>query len=226
MKNTYFPPELYSKKFSCPHCEVYTTQSWSSMWYGQPGNIDEVSSMYHCMCDHCQKISFWFQGKMILPSLSYAPMPHEDMPNYLLDDYNEARDILNTSPRGAAALLRLVLEKLLKEILKKYDKTSQNINSDIKFLVSEGLPLKIQKSLDIVRVVGNNAVHPGRIDLKDDINTALTLFKLINIIIQNQITEPAEIESIYNETISENQRQSIEERDSKGILTTDHPAEA
>jgi hypothetical protein len=38
----------------------------------------------------------------------------------------------------------------------------------------------VQQSLDIVRVIGNDAVHPGQIDLTDDIETATKLFVLIN----------------------------------------------
>jgi len=35
----------------------------------------------------------------------------------------------------------------------------------------------ILQSLDIVRVIGNESVHPGVIDLKDDRHTALRLFR-------------------------------------------------
>ena len=44
----------------------------------------------------------------------------------------------------------------------------KNIDDDIGALVKRGLDARIQKALDVVRVVGNNAVHPGQIDLRDD----------------------------------------------------------
>jgi hypothetical protein len=49
-------------------------------------------------------------------------------------------------------------------------------------LVAEGLNPKIQKAIDLVRVVGNNAVHPGQINLDDNSAIALKLFKIINMI--------------------------------------------
>ena len=57
----------------------------------------------------------------------------------------------------------------------------------------------IQKSLDLVRVIGNEAVHPGTIDLGDDRKTALGLFTLINLIATAMITEPKEVDEMYAE---------------------------
>jgi hypothetical protein len=88
----------------------------------------------------------------------------------------------------------------------------KNINDDIANLVEKGLPPTIQKALDIVRVVGNNAVHPGQINLKDDVETANKLFELVNLIAQVMITQPKEIEQLY-ETLPETQRKAIEGRD-------------
>jgi len=43
-------------------------------------------------------------------------MPHLDMPDTVKELYNEAREIASESPRAAAALLRLALEKLTEEL--------------------------------------------------------------------------------------------------------------
>jgi hypothetical protein len=96
-------------------------------------------------------------------------MPHEDMPADVRSDFAEAAAIVDISPRGAAALLRLAVERLMPHLEAK----AKNINDGIGQLVARGLDPKIQKALDVLRVIGNEAVHPGQIDLKDDKTTAL-----------------------------------------------------
>ena len=67
--------------------------------------------------------------------------------------------------------------------------------------------------MDLVRVIGNKAVHPAQIALDvDDINTAKTLFELLNIITANMITEKNQIESLFN-MLPESAKKAIEKRD-------------
>ena len=64
------------------------------------------------------------------------------------------------------------------------------------------------------RVIGNNAVHPGHIDLKDDRETGETLFHLINAITDKMISNPKMIDKIY-ENLPEDVRNKIAKRNSK-----------
>jgi hypothetical protein len=66
----------------------------------------------------------------------------------------------------------------------------------------------------VVRVIGNNAVHPGQIDLRDDRTTAETLFGLVNLICEKMITEPKHVEAVY-ERLPESDRKAIEQRDTR-----------
>lgn len=152
----------------------------------------------------------WYEGKMIYPDFEGVQPPNEDLSNDIKEDYNEASSILQKSPRGSAALLRLAIQKLCIEL----GESGENINNDIKSLVTKGLPSAVQKSLDVVRVIGNEAVHPGQIDLKDDIETAEVLFKLVNLIAEKMITEPKEVEDIF-QSLPEEKRLAIQKRDKK-----------
>ena len=89
----------------------------------------------------------------------------------------------------------------------------QTHNDKIASLVQGGLDPKIQKSLDAVRVGGNNAVHPGTIDEKDDTETVYALFGLVNIIADVMISQPKHVDELYQGIVSESQREAIEKRD-------------
>src|SRR5439155_25473546 len=114
------------------------------------------------------------------------------------------------SPRGAAALLRLCIQELCEQL----GLPGKDLDVDIGTLVSKGLPARVQKALDIVRVIGNNAVHPGVLDIKDDTGTASKMFELVNHIAYSMITQPKEIETLYETKVPEAQKEHIEERDS------------
>jgi hypothetical protein len=129
------------------------------------------------------------------------------MPEAVTNCYQEAAGITSISPRGAAALLRLALQILCAEL----GEQGKNINSDIAALVKKGLPPQVQKSLDIVRVTGNNAVHPGQIDA-DSIEVVGSLFSLLNVVVEYMITLPNQINQTY-ESLPEPARDAIEKRD-------------
>ena len=191
--NKYSPPVFKEDGFHCPYCEVYADQSWSLGTRNSMGRI--IGELTTAQCRHCFRYSLWVKGKMIYPRASCAPLPSEDMPQDVEDDFLEARNIVESSPRAAAALLRLAIQKLMVDIGEK----GSNLNEDIGNLVKKGkLVEKVQKALDSVRVIGNNAVHPGQIDLKDDINTAITLFELVNMIVEIIITEEKKVNAIFN----------------------------
>ena len=68
-----------------------------------------------------------------------------------------------------------------------------------------------QKGFDTLRVIGNNAVHPLTIDT-DNVETSTALLRLINNLIQFEITDQNELNSIYNSLPQQN-LDGIERRD-------------
>lgn len=146
---------------------------------------------------------------MVFPAAVTSPPPNSDISEDIKNDYEEARLILGNSPRGAAALLRLVIQKLCTQL----GESGKNINDDIASLVKKGLPVKIQQALDIVRVVGNNSVHPGQINLKDDTETANRLFGLVNLIADVMISQPKHVEELYDNVVPQTQKDAIAKRD-------------
>ena len=210
MTQPFTAPKLNTPAFNCPHCNAYANQSWSAVIINQGGGTNNSLKNFRAStCTHCHKQTFWEENIMFYPDAATAPMPNPDLPNDIKTDYEEARSISNKSPKGAAALLRLVIQKICIHL----EEDGKNLNKDIGNLVKKGLSPKIQKALDLVRVVGNDSVHPGQIDLKDDPTTVGKLFNLVNIIADTMITQPKEIDSLYDSLLSDGKKEAIEKRD-------------
>jgi hypothetical protein len=209
---TLISPEFNKSAFHCPLCGVYAKQSWTGVTWppNHPFQYQQVPKLALAVCDHCNHFSLWLDGKLIFPGTSTAPMAHPEMPNSVKVDYEEARAVFGSSPRSSAALLRLAIQKICVEL----GLPGKNLNEDIAKLVTQGLPVRVQQSLDIVRVVGNNQVHPGVLDVRDDVPMATTLFELVNIIVEDRIAQPKLIADLYAK-LPENARKQIEERDAK-----------
>ncbi len=169
-----------------------------------------AENIHFSKCFHCKKIAVWVHGNLIFPNNKIGVIPNADLPGEIVRDFEEARSILGVSPRGAAALLRLCVQKLCMHLGEK----GKNIDDDIASLVEKGLNPLVQKSLDIVRAIGNEAVHPGVIDLNDDRDTASQLLSLINSIADQMISHPKHVETLY-EKLPKSKREAIERRDNK-----------
>jgi hypothetical protein len=162
------------------------------------------------VCYTCEEPTLWVADRIVWPAYGEAPAPNPDLPDEMRTDFEEAGAILDASPRGAAALLRLVIQKLCQHLGGK----GERIADDIATLVRNGLDSRVQQALDVVRVIGNNAVHPGSIDLRDDRDTAQKLFGLVNLIVEIMISQPKHVKEMY-ESLPEGIRKAIEKRDTK-----------
>jgi hypothetical protein len=149
------------------------------------------------------------QGPYGYPDRGNAPPPNPDMPAVVRNYYEEAAAVAARSPRAAAGLLRLALQVLCKEL----GEDGENINADIGSLVKKGLPLTVQQSLDVVRVTGNHAVHPGQIDT-DDEQVVGALFTLVNVIVEYMVALPKRVGALYS-GLPQGALEQIAKRDTK-----------
>lgn len=158
------------------------------------------------MC--CDSKIIWIGNEYVYPDI-VAEEANPDMPESVMELYNEAGLIYNKSPRAACALLRLAIDRLCNEL----GETERDINKNIAALVSKGLSKSVQQALDVLRVVGNKAVHPGQIAFDvDDVSTAKVLMSLLNVIVARMISEPKEIQGLYD-LLPDSVKESIEKRD-------------
>ena len=214
----YIAPEFKKTEFNCPFCEVYARQDWNSFLGKYRGGkstnsfFDGASPYaYYCFCNHCKQHSIWVNEKMVFPDSTNVPMPNDDLSDEIKNDYNEAASIFEKSPRAAAALLRLIIEKLCI----KFECQGKSLNDKIGYLVKEkGLNSRVTKAFDTIRILGNESVHPGHINLNDNREVAFKLFGLVNFIAEKMITEEKELDKIYG-ILPEGHKKAIDGRNKR-----------
>lgn len=211
----YIEPATGKNSFTCPHCGVISLMHFHCISYIDKNVIGFQEDKHAgnswvqvATCHNCAKHIVWVDNIYAYPDI-VAEEGNPDMPEEVKQLYNEAGLIYNKSPRAACALLRLAIDRLCNEL----GETDRDINKNIGELVKKGLPASVQQALDVVRVVGNKAVHPGQIAFDvDDVGTATMLMRLLNIIVSRMISEPKEIAGLYDQ-LPESVKQSITKRD-------------
>lgn len=169
--------------------------SWLLFTYSLSLNASSIGFYYLILFCAVIIVLMW---EDIHYGMGTAPLPVDDMPEDVKKDFTEARNIVDLSPRSASALLRLALRKLINELGAK----EGNLDEKIEDFVSKKLSVNIQQALDSVRVIGNDAIHPGQIDSRDDADTAACLFELTNAIVEVMIAKPKKIQEICNKLLS------------------------
>jgi len=238
MKNgSYVSPQFGLNAFNCPFCGAYSHQRWYEIIYRigryefdmyelEDDRIpliidrDTVETMSrHIMafseCYSCKGTSTWEHGLMVHPNNYVAEPPNADMPEDMQSLYHEARSIARLSPKSAAALLRLCLEKLLIHIGARKG-TIDNMIQDLinkEVITPSG---SVRKALDSIRLIGNAGVHPTEINLDEDPKSAFALFKVINFVVEKTITDEKAIEEIYA-FVPKEKRDRIDEKRNKTL---------
>lgn len=209
---SYITPSFRLAAFNCPYCRAYAQMRWAHLQA-----FSTMVPIHQSICSHCGEAAFWLafveplgEGRMLIPENTTAPLPYPNMPDVVLYDYEEARLVAGKSPRSSAALLRLAIQKLCIELGEK----GRNVNDDIASLVKKGLPVEIQQALDIVRVVGNNAVHPGELSSDDVSEISTGLFELVNQIVEDRISRPKKLQAMFDK-LPAGAREAIQKRDGK-----------
>jgi hypothetical protein len=220
----YIAPAEDLEVFTCPHCNGNTGQNWKSIRVYKYQSIDQEISMIikTANCHVCKKCSVWvndykpimetihnkltdqtttggtipvaISSVMCYPLAKVGPVAPDDLPNDLKIDYEEARSVASISPRSAAALLRLITEKICNDMVGE----SGSLDTKIQKLEKMGLAESTANVLHTLRCFGNEAVHPGEIDLTDGIEIVTALFSLIDNIVTKLITEPRKENELFD----------------------------
>ena len=161
----------------------------SSGWDVPYSSVEEIH-ISKCEFSECRRECVWVNGEMLFPDVNEYPPANDDMPDDIKKIYDEAGIIANESSRAAAALLRLVLQELCKTLGCEGD----NLRKQIERLAeSKKVSPDVIQAADIVRLVGNDALHPDRVgdvDIENAPDLVADLFEFVNWVAKEGISDP------------------------------------
>jgi hypothetical protein len=161
----------------CPTCRTRFSvdNAEMAMIPSHCGELEQIIEVYAHICPECAQ-------RIVYASISddpeegatriYPPLREqldfsEYVPPGLLRDFEEARKVLDISPKASAMLSRRCLQRLLRE---QVGLKAKNLDQEIESaLLSNLLPSYLADDLDAVRIVGNFAAHPTKSEATGEI---------------------------------------------------------
>ncbi|WP_194192678.1 DUF4145 domain-containing protein [Clostridium chrysemydis] len=195
--------ELIKANFICSYCKINSETKWLSYsllkinqgksYYKLLDNKFNISfnnsitkslrtplkSIDISICENCNNVAIWLDHTLIYPKTLLTEKPIANMPIDIKNIYLEASKIVELSPSSAGALLRLALQNLI-----TYLGYTDDLDNCIHKLVKKGLDESILAVLESIKVIGNNPIKPGEINLSEKKSDVLILFNVLNYLVK------------------------------------------
>ena len=168
-------------------------------------------------CPNCKKVAVnvksFYKSTGFKFSFSYPPANAMSVPDYVPDaireDYLEALEIVDTSPKASATLARRCLQGMIHDF---WGIKEKNLNAEISALKPK-IPASQWIAIDALRKIGNIGAHMEKdINLIIDVDPgeARTLLKLIELLIDKWYIARHDEELLLSEiTDISNEKESL-----------------
>jgi hypothetical protein len=137
----------------------------------------KMANLHLSGCHSCNGFALWVGDRLVFP------YNIEKMPDLVQEDFEEAAAILNQSPRGATALMRVCIQKLV-PLLKQDGKY---LNNYISSLVRKALELEIQQAMEVLQILRNESGQPTSLQTQEDKEMALRFFDSLKAVLERRM---------------------------------------
>jgi hypothetical protein len=142
----------------------------------------KVANLHISNCHNCSGFALWVSGRLVFP------INVEKTPELVEEDFEEAAAILNKSPRGATALMRLCIQKLMP--LLRQD--GNGLNDYISSLVRKGAEVEIQQTMEVLRVLRDEPGQPTSLETQEDKEMALRFVDSLKAILERRMLKKSD----------------------------------
>jgi hypothetical protein len=162
----------------CPHCSLAINFEYEYYNIWPTPDFDESKiglGVTIGICPACENLIVLFEqgyatkgeygysmngveeAKIIFPHATLRLVEPEVPPPYK-EEFIEANEVLNLSPKASAALSRRILQNVMRDVFNvKHSDLAKEIDE---FIATKGAPSYVNQAIDAVRNVGNFAAHP------------------------------------------------------------------
>ena len=136
-----------------------------------------MANLHLSSCHSCNGFALWVGERLTFP------INVDKTPALAEEDFEEAAAILTKSPRGATALMRVCIQKLM-PLLKQDGK---NLDDWMSSLVRKGLEVDIQQAMEVLQILKNDLVQPTSLDTQEDKEMALRFVDSLKAILERRM---------------------------------------
>ena len=139
----------------------------------------KMANLHLSSCHSCNGFALWVGGRLVFP------WNVEKTPELVEEDLEEAAAILNQSHRGATALMRVCIQKLVP--LLKQD--GSYLNDYMSSLVRKGLEVEIQQAMEVLQVLRSDPVQLTNFDSQEDKEMAVRFFDSLKAVLERRMLQ-------------------------------------
>jgi hypothetical protein len=138
----------------------------------------KMANLHISNCHNCNGFSLWVSGLLVYPTKL------DKTPELVDEDVEEAAVVLNKSPRGATALMRLCIQKLVPLL----EENGKELNQRVSSLVRKGLEMEIQQAMDVLEVLRSDSAQLNPLESQADRETALRFLDSLKEVLERRMS--------------------------------------
>jgi hypothetical protein len=139
----------------------------------------KMANLHISNCHNCNGFSLWVSGLLVYPTKL------DKTPELVDEDVEEAAVVLNKSPRGATALMRVCIQKLVPLL----EENGKELNQRVSSLVRKGLEMEIQQAMDVLEVLRSDSAQLNPLESQADRETALRFLDSLKEVLERRMSQ-------------------------------------
>src|ERR1700730_6587414 len=139
----------------------------------------KMANLHISNCHSCNGFSLWVGGLLVFPTKI------DKTPELVEEELEQAAAILNEFPRGATALMRVCIQKLVPLL----EDNGKELNQRVSSLVRKGLEMEMQQAKEVLQVLRSDPTQLNPLEPQADRETALRFLDSLKEVLERRMSQ-------------------------------------